>query len=122
MRKQRRCLAIACMVVLGIVLLACQAMEEMARDVADMTPKQRAAWMMSTYNDQYDDYLVKVAMPNLSNEEKRILRAKKETLTTVYPLMQAYDMLQASGKPPTEESMDEIMDLIADLTALVIRE
>lgn len=117
----RRSLYPVLVVLLLVACGACTAMKEMGKTVAEMTPKQKAAWMMSSYSDQYDDYLAKVALPNLSNEEKQVLRAKKKVLTTIYPLIQAYDMAVASDRPPTEESTAEIMKLIADLASMVVR-
>lgn len=68
-----------------------------------MTPKEKATWMLSIYNAQYDDYLVQAARTDLTEEEKKILRSKKEIMTEVYPAIELYAGYANSGVLPGDE-------------------
>jgi ABC-type glycerol-3-phosphate transport system substrate-binding protein len=113
---------IAVYIVLALMLVGCAGMQKPEQSFSDMTPKQKVTIMMGIYNAQYDDYKLKVAIPNLTEEEKQVLRTKKQVLTQVYPLIQSYDLIQAAGGTPTAEAEANIMQLLSNLESLVIRE
>jgi hypothetical protein len=62
-----------------------------------MTPKARAAYAMRVYNAQYDDYLYRAALPNLSDEEKQVLRAKRIGLVEMWPVIRDYSWYVEQG-------------------------
>lgn len=81
-----------------------------------MNPKERAVWMMSIYNSQFNDYMmttgytkdvegkwVKASEPELTDEQKDILRDKKRLLTEVYPAIKMYTGYAESGVLPDSE-------------------
>ena len=84
-------------------------------DPTKMTPKQFSAYAMATYNTQYEDYKLEVAKPNLTEEQKKILRQKKVILTTAYPLIQTFDLAVVEGKPIDLALQTRILDLISQL-------
>jgi disulfide oxidoreductase YuzD len=114
MRKYRY---IACLLIF-VFLFACAGMIPVS--VQEMTPKQRAAYFMGIYNKQYEDYKIKATMPNLSEDQKIILREKRTALIKVYPLIQAYDIYVAEGNIPNKDIEREIMDLLSVLEQMVI--
>jgi hypothetical protein len=65
----------------------------------DMTPKEKMAFIYTSYNKQYEDYKVQAARPNLTDVDKNVLRGKKDMLTKVYPIIQMADMGLVEGKP-----------------------
>ena len=85
------------------------------------TPKQKAAFYMGLYNDQYQDYKQKIALPDLTEDEKEILAVKKQVLSEVYPLITAYDLAIVEGGQDQEATEAEIKALFNRLETLIIR-
>ena len=68
-----------------------------------MAPRELATYAMATYNAQYDDFMVRATLPNLSGAEKTILRAKKESLTQAWPVIRTFTWyVDQSHHPPPE--------------------
>ena len=118
---QKRVKTLTALVVVMLLMIGCAGPQQPTQSFSDMTPKQKATWMMGVYNAQYDDYKLKVSLPNLTNEEKSILRTKKDVLTQVYPLIQAYDMAQAGGGVPSATTERQITGMLTMLEQLAIR-
>lgn len=59
--------------------------------------------MLSIYNAQYDDYLIQAKRTDLTEEEKKILRQKKEIMTEVYPAINLYAGYADSGALPDSD-------------------
>lgn len=80
-----------------------------------MEPKERATWMLSVYNSQFSDYMntagfvkqegkwVKVAEPELSEAQKKLMREKKKLLTDVHPAIKLYSGYAETGVIPDDE-------------------
>ena len=83
-----------------------------------MTPKEKAVWMMDLYNGQFNDYKIQAAKPDLTEEQKVILRKKKEILTEVYPLIKLYVGYADSGVLPPADTEAVIMRLTNELLSL----
>ena len=66
----------------------------------EMTPMEKAVWMLSVYNAQYEDYKFQAARVDLDEERKAVLRVKKKILTEVYPLISVYSGYAGSGIIP----------------------
>ena len=77
-----------------------------------MTHKQRSAWMNGVYNAQHDDYLVAVAKPDLTEDERDILRNKKKRLTELWPLLMDYSHYADTGQAPPEAVEAQVIKLI----------
>lgn len=90
------------------------------KPLSEMTPKEKATWMMSVYSAQAEDYKRMVKRPDLTNAQKAILRNKKDVAKKVWPLINTYRTYVNSGAVPTREVEDEIIGLINDLTVLVL--
>ena len=88
--------------------------------VTEMTPKEKGAWFLGIYNAQDKDYRNMVVRTDLTNDQKKILREKKKIMTEVYPIIKTYNIYIDSGAVPTKIVEDQIIDLINNLTALVV--
>jgi len=88
--------------------------------ITEMTPKEKGAWFLGVYNSQDRDYRNMVVRTNLTNDQKNILRKKKEIMTEVYPMIKTYTIYIDSGAVPTKVVEDQIINLINDLTALAV--
>lgn len=89
------------------------------KSFTSMSPKEKATFFMGTYNRQYADYKVQVAMPNLTVDQKKVLTIRKQVLTQVYPLISTYDLAVASGQSTTKLQEDAIMALFNQLASLI---
>lgn len=90
------------------------------KPLSEMTPKEKATWMMNVYSAQAEDYKSMIKRPDLTNEQKAILRNKKDVAEKVWPLINTYRTYVNSGAVPTREVEGEIIELINDLTVLVL--
>jgi hypothetical protein len=61
------------------------------KPVADMTPKEKSLVAMRIYNSQVDSYKAKMALPNLSAAEKKVLQIEYATFERTWPVIKAYD-------------------------------
>lgn len=103
-----------------LVSFGCMHKEGSLKPVSEMTPKEKVTFFMSVYNAQADDYKAMIAKPNLTNEQKQVLREKKEVLTQVYPFIQSYKTYVDAGAVPSPEVEASIMDLINQLTSTAL--
>lgn len=89
------------------------------KPISEMTPKEKSSFFMSVYNKEYDNYLdVYTAPGELSEEQKTVLRKKKEILTKVYPYIEQYSDYVAAGAEPskaTEENIIRLLDEVGNL-------
>ena len=90
------------------------------KPISEMTPKERGAWFLGVYNSQDKDYRNMVGRLDLTNDQKKVLRDKKKIMTKVYPMIKTYNTYIDSGAVPTKEVEDQIIQLINDLTGLVV--
>jgi len=113
MRKLQVSLAL---VIVAVFLMGCST--NGIKSLDEMTPQEKGTWMLSLYNDQYDDYLRQVSRVDLSDGEKDILREKKNILLEVYPLIELYTEYVDSGVLPPTETETLIMQNIDRLLSL----
>lgn len=94
----------------------------------EMSPKERVTYMYSVYNSQYADYMsmtghvldsgnnwVKTSDPELTSDQRSILKSRKEVLVKLYPLIRLYNAQAMSGKAVSRETERQIMDLLNQL-------
>ena len=103
------------LIFIGLVLLAF-----MLAGCSGMQPKQKAAAIMNSYNKAYDDYQMRVDDPNLTPEQKDILKTQKQILTELYPKIKIYNKYVETGQIPTREIEAEINELLFKLEKLVL--
>lgn len=108
-----------------------------------LTPKQTVLWGMNVYNAQYDLYIDQVVAdsysmeekqllkdnpallvgadlkPNLSEEQKEIIRVKRDILVELYPIIQlSMECINSGSIPP--DDVQEIM--VRLLNKLLLKE
>lgn len=93
---------------------------ESPKRIDEMTPKEKATWFMGIYDAQDKDYRNMVVRSDLTNDQKEILRKKKEVMIQIYPMIKAYNVYVDSGAIPTKIVEDQIIQLVNDLVALMI--
>lgn len=99
--------------------------------IGSMTPKKQLTMMYETYNSQYTQYMTatgysmnaegvwkKTYFPSYTEDEKNILRKKKDILTRMYPLVKVYDSMVVGDTPFSSATEAELLDLIDQLTKL----
>jgi hypothetical protein len=111
-----------------IFLCGCSSMNGVS--FSQMSAKEKATYMLSVYNSQYADYMIvtgytldmngnweKTSFPSLTEEQKAILRNKKEIMIKVYPLIRIYNkQIQSSGGGVVSRDVEqEIMKLLNQL-------
>lgn len=65
---------------------------------SEMSPKEQATMVSGVYNKQYDLYLREATSPNLTDDKRAVLRAKKKTLVELYPYIGIYNEYAARGE------------------------
>lgn len=96
-------------------------------------PEQQVISMMDIYNAQFTDYMYmtgyvknpdgkweKITEVYLTDDQKKLLKIKKEILTEVYPLIKAYDAVVKSGGVVDPAAEAEIMRLLTKLTTVAL--
>jgi len=107
--------------ILLIFLAGCMTLDiNRPKSISEMTPKERGAWFLGIYNSQDKDYRNMVARSDLTNDQKKVLRDKKAIMVQVYPMIKTYNTYIDSGAVPTKAVEDQIIQLINDLTGLVV--
>ncbi len=112
----------AFLILLSVMFIGC---------VQTMTPKKQLTMMYGTYNSQFSQYMTdtgytmdengeweKTFLTDFTEEEKKILRKKKEILTQMYPLIKVYDSMVVGITPYSAETEQELMNLIDQLAKL----
>ena len=79
------------------------------KSLNQMSPKEKAAWMMGTYNAQYDDYLAMATQSGLTDAQKEVLKAKKKILQEVWDPIKLYAFYVDQGGVPSPELEAQIM-------------
>jgi hypothetical protein len=92
-----------------------------ATSFVDWSPKQRAAYFMAIYSEQYDLYKIQAAYPDLTPAERETLRVKRQVLTEASPLISGYDFVVAAGGIPTAKQEAEILAMLDQIQRAAIR-
>ncbi len=104
--------------VIVMVVFSIGCLQQGIKPLSEMTPQEKAVWMLSVYTSQYDDYKLQVVKPDLSDDQKNILREKKKALTEVYPLIELYIGYVDTGALPTIETETLIINNLDRLLSL----
>lgn len=99
---------------------------------ATMSPKKQLTMSYGIYNSQYTSYMTdtgyvlndsgeweKLNTPELTDDQKDILREKKKILTQMYPLLKVYDSMVVGTVPFSDKTEQELLNLIDQLAKLV---
>lgn len=86
----------------------------------DMTPKEKSVFFIKAYNTQFDDYQYQSSLPDLSEDQIKVLRVKRDLLTKAYGLISVYNTIVTSNGLPTPEQEANLYKMINDLALMVI--
>lgn len=129
-RKQITILLV--MILAAVFFFGCPMVPKGAKPFTEMSPKEKVTWMYGVYNSQYADYQTmtghtwddttkewkKTSSPTLSEDQKEILRKRKDILTKVHPLIKLYDSTLTSGAVPGRETEQKIVNLLNGLLSM----
>jgi hypothetical protein len=85
------------------------------RQIGDMSPKQKAVWMMSTFVAQLNALKTEARWywsDQVSDADRLVMRWKMTLLQKAYPLIKGYADAAERGEDPGLVSEDTILDLI----------
>lgn len=95
--------------VLSVLLASCGTVNVGLVPPEQMAPRELATYAMATYNAQYDDYMARATLPNLSNAEKTVLRIKRESLTQAWPVIRTFAWYVDQGQAPPGELQAQLL-------------
>lgn len=75
------------------------------KPIDQMTPKEKSLAAMRIYNQQVDSYKAKLAMPNLSAAEKKVLSVEYKAFQTTWPIIKAYDDFVQGITPTVDDAI-----------------
>lgn len=101
------------LIVFGFI--ACATLQEANKSFDQMTTKEKAIYIMSMYNKQYDDYLSLYQKGNHTIEEKKILKTKYDLLKELNPYVNLYITYADQNTIPTEEVEKRLIEIIRKL-------
>lgn len=116
--NHQRTAGLAIVVVFLMVLVACPPQQGAVKSVSDMTPKEKATFVMSMYNKQYDEYLAMYNKGEWTDAEKKIMNVKYEALGELYPYIKIYADYAEEGilaPATTEKAMLATVDKLLGL-------
>lgn len=102
-----------CLIVFG--LMACATMQGANKSFSEMTTKEKAIYVMSMYNKQYDEYLSLYQKGSHTPEEKEILKTKYDLLKELNPYVGLYITYAEQNTIPTEEVEKRLIEIIKKL-------
>lgn len=101
-----------------VVLYGCPGVMGQTKSYADMGPQERATYVMSIYNDQYELYLREAKIPDMTEEKKEVLREKKKLMTELYPYIGMYAGYAEQGVFAPQDVEMALMEIMNKLLGL----
>lgn len=77
-----------------------------------LTPKQTVLWAANVYNAQYDLYVKQAQRADLTEDEKEVMRMKKELLSDLEQAIQLAEAAVKAGIDPDTETQENLVYLI----------
>jgi hypothetical protein len=92
MKMQRNKSLLVVLVLLPFLFMACSGtiMGKETKSFSEMTTKEKATVLMSTYSKQYDQYMVAWNKPGRTEAENEMLAQKRKALTELYPYINTF--------------------------------
>jgi hypothetical protein len=108
-----------------VLLVGCATMGGETKTFWEMTPIEKTAYAMAIYNRQYTDYMSQVgytkgadgiwkqtSQPQLSDDQKSMLKTKKKLLSDLYLATDIYKGQMQFGGIPTKDAEQQLYDLL----------
>lgn len=103
----KRQYTVAIVAILMLLCIGC------ALNSTALKPQQELLTRFETfYMGAYNDYQTQVAMPNLTEAQKTVLRQKREILVKAQPLITAYGQIVMQGGTPSVAQEQAIIALL----------
>ena len=83
----------------------------------ERTPQEKASYFMSIYNKQFTDTMNMAKNPNITEEQRKVVRVKKDLLTKLWLAIGTYDSIIIRGEIPSLLDEQKILDYINQLAA-----
>jgi len=83
----------------------------------ERTPQEKASYFMSMYNKQFTDTMNMATNPNITQEQRKVVRVKKDLLTKLWLAIGFYDSAVIRGEVPSILDEQKILDYINQLAA-----
>ena len=111
------------LVVLAILALMIGCASQSVTTPDQMTPKQRATFSMNLYSNAYDNYLAQfAATPKpITGDQRSYFDAYKKFMVYAEPIVTAYSQITVTGGVPTPEQEQQILNLIYQLQAMLMK-
>lgn len=118
---RKRSLVILLVAVIALLSLSSCAPRQVAPE-PQLTPleqaEKRAAEWTALWNGQYEDHKSMSQLPGLTEDQKKILSAKREILIKTKPLLKIYVDTVRGGGMPSAASERELMDYMNQLSTM----
>lgn len=116
--KRARAAGILFLIFCQLALFGCGTSPDL-NDPQRMTPEQFSVYVLRVYNEEYALYQIEVEQPNLTEDKKKYLRAKKQVLTDIYNPMMSYTKYVQTGTIPPAELRVTLNGLLVKLAGLI---
>jgi len=97
------------------ISFSCAIMMDAQKPFQELTSKEKAVYLLSMYNKQYDEYLSLYEKEDHTKEEKLILQKKYELLKELHPYIGVYLTYSETGEMPNDLVEQKLIDLIHKL-------
>ena len=126
MRKNRKVfepfnVAILAGIVVAVIIAALLVMYGCAT-TQPLTAKQRATVILGVYNAEYNDTMAIMSSPTSTPAQRAMGAKKKVILTQIWPLLKIYTSIVDGGGTPDQQTEDQLMKLINQLTTMATQE
>lgn len=101
-----------------VAMNGCSIMGENVKSYSEMSPKERATYITSIYNDQYELYLREAKIDPMPEEKAKVLRQKKVLMMQLYPYIKTYNNFAEQGVFAPEDIEMTVMEIMNKLLGL----
>lgn len=108
------------MILAAVTMGGCATSKDMAKTFSDMSHEQRATMFMKIYTVKFESYQKMASRTDLSVEEVEYLIKKRDILEKMHTAISIYVIAIEVGKIPEAENEIEILNLIDEITRLVV--
>ena len=110
--------------VILILLTGCMASMQNVKSYGQMTPKEKAGFALSIYNNAAGEYLWQYQISkkedgSLSDSDRERLKKYWNALDKAWKPIKIYDTYISAGTLPTQEMEDELVAIIRTLSLLL---
>jgi hypothetical protein len=98
----------------------CSLFQAKVKGFTDMTPKEKSAFFMGVYVKNFDETMALATKPTITEDEKKMVRVKKDILVKMKPVITAYDVIAVGGGTPSSTQETELLRFVDMLVAATV--